>query len=169
MKLLGCRYALIGHSEVRHREAPDIVDSDELVAAKLRLALDSGLAPVLCFGETSSQKALGKTYEVATKQVRTALKGVKRQELERIIFAYEPVWAIKGHGNAQACSVEHAADVAGHVRKASRLGDGVKFLYGGSVNGENVGSYLDGGFYGVLVGRAGTNARSMKEIFAGMR
>ena len=169
LKMLGCAYALIGHSEVRHRDSPENGESDDLVAMKLRLALDSGLVPILCFGETGMEKKAGRTKAVSARQIRSALRRVNSHELGRIIFAYEPVWAIRGHGNAQACSVKHAADVVAHVRKVACLGDGAKFLYGGSVDGKNVKSYLDGGFYGVLVGRAGTNAKSLKEIFAGMK
>lgn len=167
-KMLGCTYALIGHSEVRHRDSPESGESDEMVAMKLRLALDSGLAPILCFGETGREKEAGRTKAVAIKQVKSSLSHVKRRELGRIIFAYEPVWAIRGHKNAQACSVEHAAYVVEQVRKSAGLGKSARFLYGGSVNGKNVGSYLEGGFYGVLVGRAGTDAKSLREIFAGV-
>ncbi len=168
-KNLGCTYALIGHSEVRHRDSPEKGESDGLVAMKLRLALDNNLVPILCFGETGGEKAAGRTKDVAARQVRAALRHVKTRELGRMIFAYEPVWAIKGHGNAQACSARYAADVAAHIRKVIGLGNNARILYGGSVDGKNMKSYLDVGFYGVLVGRAGTSAKSLKEILAGMR
>ena len=167
-KRLGCTYALIGHSEVRRRAPPESGESDALIAMKLRLALDRKLTPILCFGESEKERRASRTGAVIIRQVGSALKRVKRHEMGRIIFAYEPVWAIKGRGSAKACSAEHAADVIEKVRKVAKLGKDVKFLYGGSVDGKNVGSYLNGGFYGVLVGRAGTDARSLKEIFVGM-
>lgn len=169
LKRLGCTYALIGHSEVRHRAWPEEGDSDELVAMKIRLALDSGLVPVLCFGETRGEKAAARTKEIARRQVKSSLRYAKRSELERIIFAYEPVWAIKGHGAAQACSASYAADVVDYVKKAAGLNSNARFLYGGSVSGMNIKEYMDGGFHGVLVGRAGTDMNGLKSLFAGVK
>ena len=164
LKSMGCGYVIIGHSEVRHRKAPMTGESDALISKKMRLCLEQGLTPVLCFGEKSEEKGRGETDSVIIRQLRSAFSEVRSSEA-KVVLAYEPVWAISSTPGTESCSIEHVKKVSELAKKT--LGDKIKyrFLYGGSVNGENIGGYISSGFIdGVLVGRAGTEAASLQKI-----
>ena len=83
LKKLGCRYALIGHSEVRHRKAPRTGESDELISKKMKLCLDKGLTPVLCFGETREEKESAETDKVIVRQLKSAFAAVSDMKKRR--------------------------------------------------------------------------------------
>lgn len=148
---IGCGMVIIGHSERRSLYQ----ECDDQVAAKVVSALQAGLMPVLCVGETLDQRESGDALEVVTRQLRTALVGLHADEIERLVVAYEPVWAI---GTGRTASPEQAQEVHAHIRLvlaelAGVAGQKVRVLYGGSVNAANAKelfakSDIDGGLIG---------------------
>jgi triosephosphate isomerase len=137
---LGCRYVLCGHSERRSLFGED----DAIVAASVAAALAEGLEPVLCVGETLAEREAGRTQEVLLRQVDAGLAALTGPS-DPLVVAYEPVWAI---GTGQAATPAEAAEAHGWIRarvaesdpaRAERL----RILYGGSVNPDNIGGFLD--------------------------
>ncbi len=128
----GCTWVLCGHSERRQ----DHGESDELVAAKVGAALDAGLVPMICVGETAGERSGGRTFEVLGRQLSAALAG----RPNRFALAYEPVWAI---GTGETATPEIAQEAHRFLREtmADLLGEDVaarkRILYGGSVNPGN--------------------------------
>ena len=143
----GCRYALVGHSERRQMHA----ESDALVAAKARAALDGGITPVVCVGETLAEREANATAAVVTRQLDAVVAALGK-DLPRIVLAYEPVWAI---GTGKTASPAQAQEVHALLRKAlgrARAAD-VRVLYGGSVKAANAKALfamqdVDGGLVG---------------------
>jgi triosephosphate isomerase len=133
----GCRYVIIGHSERRQYFG----ETDETVNLKIEAAMRAGLAPVLCIGETESQRDAGETFSVLDKQVQNGLKGQLSEKLESLVVAYEPVWAI---GTGKTATKEQAQEVHQYLRQRfSELFDGdfaqsLRILYGGSVKPSNI-------------------------------
>ena len=132
-----CGYVIIGHSERRAYFG----ETDETVNKKTKAALAAGLVPIVCVGETLTENEAGQTEAVVTRQVLEGLKGIDAALSGKIVIAYEPVWAI---GTGKAATGIGANQVIGdYVRKpaASMFGqavaDGLRILYGGSVNGAN--------------------------------
>ena len=159
----GCRHVLVGHPECR---AMGETDAD--VHAKLRAALDAGLSPILCCGETSAQREQGVTEACVTMQLCAALQGVTPDTLRRIVVAYAPPWAI---GSGCAASPELAQEGCAGVRAVlrrlygARLVRSVVVLYGGSMDEHNARQLLaqpdiDGG----LVGSASLKAERFLQI-----
>jgi triosephosphate isomerase len=161
----GCRYVLCGHSERRHLFG----ETDEQVGRKVSAAAASGLVPVLCVGETASQRQAGETGAVVLGQLRQGLAGLP--DGASFLVAYEPVWAI---GTGQAATPETAAEVhlilraelarlQGEARSAA-----IRILYGGSVTAGNASDFLgpDGppDIDGVLVGGASRQASAFLAI-----
>jgi triosephosphate isomerase (TIM) len=155
----GAKYVLIGHSERRGRfgklEVPEstlgfFAETDETVNLKLRAALRSSLTPIVCIGETLAEREAGDTDSVIAKQMAGAIAGV--EDLRRVVFAYEPVWAI---GTGKVCDATEANRVCGFVRSClpSEVRDSVRIQYGGSVNPTNAAELfsqpeIDGGLVG---------------------
>ncbi|HLD60596.1 MAG TPA: triose-phosphate isomerase, partial [Patescibacteria group bacterium] len=168
-KEVGATYALIGHSERRHL----FQETNHQVRQKLEAALDAGLTPVLCVGETMKERDEGQTEEVLEAQLRSAFTDVSWPKELPLIVAYEPVWAIsKGRGKedmGKHCEPEEAGRVGGLVKHFVKgLLPGVSetvFLFGGSVRPTTVAGYLrEPKIQGVLVGAASTHLESWKEI-----
>ncbi|HET9046809.1 MAG TPA: triose-phosphate isomerase [Casimicrobiaceae bacterium] len=155
----GCRYALAGHSERRQLHG----ETDAMVAAKASAALDGGITPIVCVGETLAEREAGATATVVTRQF-DAVADTLGSELARIVLAYEPVWAI---GTGRTASPAQAQEVHALLRKAlekARAGD-VRVLYGGSVKAANAKALfamhdVDGG----LVGGASLDAEEFLAI-----
>ncbi len=147
----GVRYALVGHSERRqlYREG------DEQVFDRLLAALSVGLTPVLCVGETLEERDAGRTMEVVLRQVGFAMSRLEPEQRRQVVIAYEPVWAI---GTGRTATPEQAQEVMAGIRdyQASynrELADGLRLLYGGSMNAGNAAELLaqpdiDGGLVG---------------------
>ena len=159
---LGCRYAEIGHSERRrdHRE------TDELVGAKVRAALRWDLTPVMCVGE-GIRGPVAHARRFVERQLLASLDGVSPLDLDRVVVAYEPVWAI-GEG-AVAADPGHVADVhAGIDRWLAERGAGVRrVLYGGSVDEASAADLLGlPAVSGLFVGRAALDPRRFAAIAA---
>lgn len=148
---LGCQWVIIGHSERRqyHQE------SDDLVAAKLSSAVDAGLTPIVCVGETREQRERGEAESVVASQLVGALKG--QANLKGLVIAYEPVWAI---GTGLTATPEEAQDMHAFIRAQLASVKGInaaatRVLYGGSVKGSNaVELFAQQDIDGALVGGA---------------
>ena len=125
LKDLGASTVLVGHSERRH----GLEESDTLIASKLKAALASDLIPVLCVGETASQRDSGMAHDVIAGQVRAALEGLSKEDVGILSVAYEPVWAI---GTGKTATPQDAQDAHSMVRELlsslydhlRRLGEG---------------------------------------------
>lgn len=153
-KELGCKYALVGHSERRHIFG----DTDEDVRKKLEACLDAGLVPVLCIGETKEDREKSKREYRLKKQIMKAFADLDLAGRE-IIVAYEPVWAISKFGVGEPCSPAEADDVQGWIKTELKnyTDQEIPVIYGGSADAENVISYLSQPMVdGVLPGNAST-------------
>ena len=147
---------IVGHSEVRR----DLGDTDERVAKKLARAVTAGLRPVLCVGESAAEHAAGNASIVVVRQIMADLKEAPRRGLERLVIAYEPVWAI-GTGNPAtgvwATTVVRAIRAA--LRQSGLDSEAIPVLYGGSVSARSVGEFAEAeGIDGALVGGASLDA-----------
>ncbi|HKA69061.1 MAG TPA: triose-phosphate isomerase [Actinomycetes bacterium] len=151
---LGCRYAVVGHSERRAYHHED----DALVNAKARRALRHGLAPIVCIGESLEVRRAGEHREYTLAQLDGALAGVPAGQAGTVVIAYEPVWAI---GTGEVATPADAQEVCGAIRTrlaeryAGDLADHVRILYGGSVKAANIaGIMAEPDIDGALVGGA---------------
>ncbi len=155
LKFYGCEYVLIGHSERRH-----IMDeTDEMINKKLKTALEIGLVSIFCIGETEKEREQGKTEEVILRQLKLGLQDVE-DDVHKIIFAYEPVWAI---GTGKTATPEQASEVHKFVRK--QFNKPIAILYGGSVNAKNIDSLMaEKEIDGVLVGGASLKPEEFARI-----
>jgi triosephosphate isomerase len=156
-----CEYVILGHSERRAMFG----ETDETVNKKTLAALAHGLKPIVCVGETLEENQSGITAEVVSRQVRAGLEGLTQEQAEQVVIAYEPVWAI---GTGLAATPEGANAVHKDVIRpilremfGEEIGDGMRILYGGSVNPGNAAelfgqSDIDGG----LIGGASLKAES---------
>jgi triosephosphate isomerase len=164
IKDVGCSHAIIGHSERRQFFG----ETDETVNKRVKAALSAGLTPIMCVGETLEERESGRTMNVVERQVRGGLDGLPSSDLEKIVIAYEPVWAI---GTGKTATPEQAEEVHKSIRGliVEIAGDAVagelRILYGGSVKPENIDELMqqediDGG----LVGGASLKADSFTRI-----
>jgi len=148
--------SIVGHSEVRR----DLGDTDARVAKKLGRAIERGLRPVLCVGESADEHAAGTASVVVARQVIADLAEAPRRGLERLVIAYEPIWAI-GTGNPAtglwATTVVRAIRAA--LNQSGLDADAIPVLYGGSVSARSVGEFAEAdGIDGALVGGASLDA-----------
>jgi len=133
---MGCRYVILGHSERRQHFG----ETDAVVREKVGAALDAGLIPIVCVGESLAQNEAGETEAVVGGQVRAALEGLSGAQVAGLVIAYEPVWAI---GTGRAATPEGANATIGAVRRAvaglagEEAAGAVPIQYGGSVTAEN--------------------------------
>ncbi|MGA2654353.1 MAG: triose-phosphate isomerase [Gammaproteobacteria bacterium] len=144
---LACEYVIIGHSERRQYCG----ETDRLIAHKCQRALDAGLVPILCVGENAQQKQNGETQAIVLSQVRAVVDSLTATQLENLVIAYEPIWAI---GTGVAANPGDANQVHEWIRKASL--PNTRILYGGSANAENIREFLlQPHIDGALIGGAG--------------
>ena len=150
-------YATIGHSERRYIFHED----DKMIAKKVAAAIRNRVKPILCVGETESERAFGETADVIRDQVVGGLSEVADDDIDKVIIAYEPVWAISSTKAAKLASPDDIAEVVKLIRKVltdtygKELAEKVPVLFGGSVNVSNAGAYLTvPGVNGLLVGGA---------------
>lgn len=161
----GARIALVGHSERRHVFG----ETDEATAKKCAIALRHSLVPMLCVGERIDQRENGETDEVVLRQLRAGVSLIDRNDVGRILIAYEPVWAI---GTGKTATPGDASTVHRVIREelVTLLGSPeaaalVPILYGGSVNRDNAKTLLEArGVDGLLVGGASLDASSWSAI-----
>ncbi|WP_205862654.1 triose-phosphate isomerase [Planosporangium thailandense] len=160
---LGCQYVVVGHSERRMYHHED----DTLVAAKVKAALANSMSPILCVGEGLEIREAGNHVAHTVAQLDAALKGLKPDQVEKVVVAYEPIWAI---GTGKTATPEDAQEVIGALRSrlADRYGDvagRVRILYGGSVKANNVASIMaQPDVDGALVGGASIDADEFVRI-----
>ena len=161
---LGCSYVAVGHSERRaiHNEG------DEIVNRKIKAALANEITPIFCIGEELSIREAGTHVEHVLNQVRNGLKGFHKPDLKKIVFAYEPVWAI---GTGKTASAEDAQEVCSAIRVelakigSTEIAEAARILYGGSVKSSNIVEIMkQADIDGVLVGGASLDAEEFARI-----
>ena len=147
----GCKYVIIGHSERRA-----MGETDQDVNAKVLAALNAGLIPIMCCGESLEQREAGITNEWITMQIKLGLQGVPEEKIRKVVIAYEPIWAI---GTGRTATPEQAEEVCESIRAvvrklySSKNARAISILYGGSMNEKNAYELLaqpdiDGGLIG---------------------
>ncbi len=152
LKSLGVKYVIVGHSERRQYFG----ETDFIVNRKVHAALEAGLSPIVCVGESLQQREMDATMELIAYQVRTALAGVPADRMRQIVIAYEPIWAI---GTGRTATAEQANEVCQAIRTVirklygARIARAVTIQYGGSMNPGNAAALLaqpdvDGGLIG---------------------
>lgn len=158
---IGVKYVVIGHSERREYFA----ETDETVNKKVKKALEYGITPIMCCGETLEQRELGIAVDFIRTQIKSGLAGVSAEDVKKVVIAYEPIWAI---GTGKTATSEQAEEICCAIRVVlgevygKEVAEEVRIQYGGSVNGKNASELfgmpnIDGG----LVGGA-----SLKDEFA---
>ncbi len=167
LKESGCQYVILGHSERRHI----FLESDLMVAKKILAALNTGLLPILCVGETLHERQNGKMRQVVSRQLRAALKGVGENAIEKITIAYEPVWAIGTGQHATANQVRQAhrwiRNCLNQLFGKNKVMEN-RILYGGSVRPENTVELARvSEVNGLLVGGASLKATDFLRIIRG--
>ena len=161
---IGVEYVIIGHSERRIY----FNETDETVNLKVKAALAHDLIPIMCCGETLQQREQGEMQRFIEGQIEAGLAGISKEEVENIVIAYEPIWAI---GTGKTATVEQAQEVCALLRRKLealydiKTADKISILYGGSVKSGNVGELtssldIDGG----LVGGASLKADEFTKI-----
>ena len=161
---IGVEYVIIGHSERRTY----FNETDETVNLKVKAALAHDLIPIMCCGETLQQREQGELQRFIEGQIEAGLAGISKEEVENIVIAYEPIWAI---GTGKTATVEQAQEVCALIRRKLealydiKTADKISILYGGSVKSGNIGELtssldIDGG----LVGGASLKADEFTKI-----
>jgi triosephosphate isomerase (TIM) len=151
---LGCRFVILGHSE-RRRE---LGETDEQINRKVGAALQHGLTPILCVGETAEERRQGLTFTTVEGQLRAGLTGLDVALVGKCVLAYEPIWAI---GTGVNATPGQAAEVHGYLRgllsevASKEVAQAIRILYGGSVKADNADALLaENEIDGALVGGA---------------
>jgi len=164
VKAAGADYAIIGHSERRQY----FMETDDSVCKKIKASIDADLIPILCIGETESQRDNKKTFSILDKQISNGLKNFGFRELTTLVLAYEPVWAI---GTGKTATPDQVAEIHGYIRSlidksfGKDLAMSIRILYGGSVKPENVSDLMSlNDVDGALVGGASLEADAFIKI-----
>ena len=164
LKDAGCRYVIIGHSERRNVFG----ETDELINKKLKAALAWGLHPILCVGESLQQREAGETQSWVKSQVEIDLEGLTPSEIEKMVIAYEPIWAI---GTGKTDTSKGANETIGMVRNLIaeksqyEIAQKIRILYGGSVKPDNIDGFMaEPEIDGALVGGASLKAEDFARI-----
>ncbi|MBA7688282.1 Triosephosphate isomerase [subsurface metagenome] len=161
---VGCRYVIIGHSERRQF----FTETNQSVNRKVKTALKFGLTPIMCVGERLEERERGVTEGVLREHITRGLESLPREEVLKIVIAYEPVWAI---GTGKTATPDQAQEVHSFIRKLLRelydevTTSKVRIQYGGSVKPENISLLMkEKDIDGALVGGASLDARSFAQI-----
>jgi len=164
LKSIGCTYVIIGHSERRTY----FHETDETVNKKIFAALAEGLKPIVCVGETLAEREQGKTFEVIKRQVTQGLARLSAEQMQTVVIAYEPVWAI---GTGKTATPEQAQEVHAFIRKllmemfGKTTAEQTRIQYGGSVNASNATTLMrQADIDGALVGGASLKTESFEKI-----
>ena len=168
LKCINVEYVIIGHSERRQYFA----ETDETVNKKIKSALKHELIPILCVGETMKQRELGLEEEVIKQQIIGALEGITKEQVEKIIIAYEPIWAI---GTGKVATKDDANNMIKYIRKEvenlynNEVAENISLLYGGSVKKENAKELFNtSDIDGALVGGASLKVEEFNQIIKSM-
>lgn len=161
---VGCSYVIIGHSERRTLFG----ETDATVNKRIQKALEAGLKPIVCIGETLNERETGRTKDVIKTQLQNGLLGFSIEQVNKLIIAYEPVWAI---GTGKTATSEQAAEVHQYIRQLLRqwyddqTAHSVRIQYGGSVNESNANELLSNpDIDGALVGGASLKVDQFAQI-----
>lgn len=158
------QYGLVGHSERRHV----FYESDKDTRAKVQAAIRNGIRPVLCVGETATEKAAGETRDAIHDQLIGGLANITSEELSEVVIAYEPVWAIGTGNNALPTDVIEAVVAIRNQLKhlyGAKAASEVQVLYGGSVTADSAADYLAiNEVDGLLVGGASLDEKAFSTI-----
>ena len=164
LKAEGATYVIIGHSERRQI----LGEQDQFLSEKMKAAMEFGLRPILCVGETLEQRKRGETADFCRSQLAKALDGLDSEICDTLVIAYEPIWAI---GTGENASAEDAQDTIGVLRQwlksayGEELADKIRIQYGGSVKPDNLEGYLAmPDIDGALVGGASLVAASFWQM-----
>ena len=164
----GVSYVILGHSERRRYFNED----DECINRKVRKAIEYGLIPIICCGETIQQREEGITLEFIKKQINAAFAQVSPEDAVKCIVAYEPIWAI---GTGHVATTQQAQEVCAAIRKDiediydKETADTIRILYGGSVNDENIEELSSiKGLTGFLVGGSSLDVNKVKNMILEM-
>ena len=164
LKDAGCRYVIVGHSERRHIFG----EIDEDVNKKVKVVLKHGMVPIMCIGERIEERDNGMTFEVLKKQLERGLKDIPKEDVTRIIVAYEPVWAI---GTGRTATPQQAEESHKFIREFietlydKEASSKIRIQYGGSVKPENIAQLMaQEDIDGALVGGASLDVNSFVEI-----
>ncbi len=164
---VGCRFAIVGHSERRQYFG----ETDDSVQKKAAALIKEALIPIICLGETLSERQGGSAFSVVERQTRQGLKGLAPKNPPDLVIAYEPVWTI---GTGQTATPEQAQEMQAFIRKlvgeivSSPMSQGVRILYGGSVKPETIVDLMAmDDVDGALVGGASLDVKSFLEIVRG--
>jgi len=164
LKDIGCKYAIIGHSERRQY----FNETNDTVNKKVKAALAAGLTPIVCVGETLTEREANKTFEVIKDHIQNGLSGITKEDILKIVVAYEPVWAI---GTGKTATPGEAQEVHAFIRKlladlwGKEAADSIRIQYGGSVKPDNAASLMaQEDIDGALVGGASLKVDSFTEI-----
>lgn len=167
LNALGVKYVILGHSERREYFG----ETDELINKKTKAAFANGLVPIVCCGETLEQYEAGQAVDVITAQLQADLAGLTKEQAEKLVVAYEPIWAI---GTGKSATKEDAQKMCKAVRDiveglyGKEVADKVRVQYGGSVKPENVEEYLAcPDVDGALVGGASLKVDSFLALLEG--
>jgi triosephosphate isomerase len=165
---LGCSHVLVGHSERRQLFG----ETDASVRLKVGSAFRHGLTPIVCVGEDRAEREGGETLAKVERQVKAALDGIPLSDAERMVIAYEPIWAI---GTGLTATPEQAQEVHAHIRRvvaaaaSPEVARAVRIIYGGSVKPDNFAAILMGSdIDGALVGGASLKAEGFLLLVAAL-
>ena len=164
LKDVGAKYVIIGHSERRRLFG----ESNLAVNKKVHAALEAGLNPIICVGESADQRAMGVAAEQINLELKSALAGVPAEKIRKCIITYEPIWAV---GTSMPATPEQAEEICGRIRATirhmygARIARSITIQYGGSMNPANAAAFLakediDGG----LLGTAGLQVESFLQV-----
>ncbi len=163
---LGCSYVVVGHSERRTHHNED----DALVAAKAAAALKHGLTPIVCIGEHLEVREAGDHVSHNVEQLQGSLDGLSADQIDSVVIAYEPVWAI---GTGRVAGAADAQEVCAAIRNelealaSAQVAENVRVLYGGSVNAKNIGEIIgQPDIDGALVGGASLDGEQFATLSA---
>ncbi len=164
LKDAGCRFVIIGHSERRQYFG----ETNDTVNKKLKVALKHGLTPIICVGETLSEREAGKTFQVLDDHINNGLKDLIVEDIVKIVIAYEPVWAI---GTGKTATSQQAQEAHKYIRNLlvklynKEAAQEIRIQYGGSVKPENTAELISQpDVDGALVGGASLKIESFSQI-----
>ena len=164
LKDAGCTFVIIGHSERRLYFG----ETNESVNKKAKAALKHSLTPIICVGETLSEREKNKTFEVLDSHVKNGLKDISEEDIIRVVIAYEPVWAI---GTGKTATSQQAQEAQKYIRDLLKsmynkeVAESIRIQYGGSVKPENIAQLMQQpDVDGALVGGASLKLETFTEI-----
>ena len=164
LKDLGCEYVILGHSERRQYFS----ETNEMVNKKVKAALKHNLTPIVCVGEKIEERKANKAFDVVRDHITNSLKDLSKEELQKVIVAYEPVWAI---GTGLTASPQQAQEIHSFIRKLlSEISDqqtaqNITIQYGGSVKPDNIEELMkENDIDGALVGGASLKEESFIQL-----